>query len=119
MAGASPNIPALASGDTALHAASRVGNLEGVKLLLDVGGDPAFRNNDGLAPSDVVCSAVADEGSSCEGDEIEDLLTSKQADETDAPAAVDCENTEDAAEKLMCALQGSSGNDTGDGTGAG
>eukprot|EP00803_Ostreobium_quekettii_P006185 evm.model.scf_1166.2 EVM.evm.TU.scf_1166.2 scf_1166:34963-38674(+) len=120
MAGACPNIPDLAFGDTALHSASRVGNLEGLKLLLKAEGDPSFRNNDGLAPSDVVCRAVTDQGGSCSGDDIKDLLISAQEDEANPPsAALDCDNTEDPAEKLMCALQGGSTNGTGDGMGSG
>lgn len=44
--------------DTLLHQAARMGSLELVAYLLNMGADPTITNDQGLAPVDVICTRV-------------------------------------------------------------
>ena len=46
-------------GNTALHAATRLGYLTVVELLVEYGGELYWRNNNGASPSDLVCRDAA------------------------------------------------------------
>jgi ankyrin repeat protein len=56
-AGANLNAKGL-DDDTPLHDAAIVGNLKLVKMLVERGADPCFKNRKGRAPYDVAAAAV-------------------------------------------------------------